>query len=353
MSRRLGSIQRAVSASLALALVVTGRAAAAQEHAAIDPAPGVGHAVVLDTFRETILGSLANTLSHDARLDLDGLKARSWDVCSKLLLVRDPNARVSEADRAYANLLAASAWNARGSRAAAPPPPAPAPARPAAPALPAAPAPPPAPAPSPAPSPPPPPAPAPRIVGDVREYLKAVLEQADGILVQTEFNNRRAVPTAEQREAELREFARKKPVGRPGGGTFLDAYNAATKQTLTDFSQLDPEDAKTVDVLIREVLNLPPDAGGPGGTGGPDNPPSKPQPDVPTEITEVVVDVLDHVFPEYEPFVPLADVAVEYLVPRLERCRPFRRLRPSREYVGGGRYAPRRGARARYIIVDE
>lgn len=196
------------------------------------------------------------------------------------------------------------------------------------------------------------------ITGKVREFLKDGLVEADVVYKKTEFNNSKftQMPSADARKAELKKFAQMKPVGRDGGGTFLDDYNTITKQKVTAYAELSDTDEKTVDAMIVEVVDGTPAQ----ETKLPVEPSKTPaKTEVVTEVVDTALHIVADFVPQFAPFEPLAEGAANYLIPVVERWRPLHRIRSRfgrREVVldsGGSDYLPAsQTSRSRYIIVN-
>ena len=196
------------------------------------------------------------------------------------------------------------------------------------------------------------------ITGKVREFLKDGLVEADVVYKKTEFNNSKftQMPSADARKAELKKFAQMKPVGRDGGGTFLDDFNTITKQKVTAYAELSDTDEKTVDAMIVEVVDGTPAQ----ETKLPVEPSKTPaKTEVVTEVVDTALHIVADFVPQFAPFEPLAEGAANYLIPVVERWRPLHRIRSRfgrREVVldsGGSDYLPAsQTSRSRYIIVN-
>ena len=322
----------------------TGSTAKAQAVTDAQAKLGLSATSLLAVSHDIISGFLQNSLAQNPSMSADELKKKGKDQLTAILahVANDPNVKLTDVDVKLIEGLAQTIFQTfKLASAVAPPLTAPAAVLPVPPVAASAPA---------------------LITGKVREFLKDGLVEADAVYKQTTFNNSKytQMPSAADRKAELQKFVQMKPVGRDGGGTFLDDFNSAAKQKVRDYTQLAPDDQKTVDAMIIEVVD--------GTSATPTKPDqaAKPQTattstklDVITEVADTALEIVADFVPQFAPFEPLAEGAVNYLIPVLDRWRPLHRLgsRFARRGVfidnGGSYYAPSSSAvGSRYLIVD-
>jgi|GEM_PF-7014152 len=298
---------------------------------------GIAPSPILVSCRETLSGYLMNVLRSGSVADAEALRERAYKQCTKLLQIRNPKATLNDANKGFADELAAEVLTQfRTSTAAGP-------VRSVAfrsPALepqqignpngvrptdgsqtagagggsqsPATPA-----------------SNLPKLpdvlqLGANRSEMKKAFTEQDAGDVKAANDQFGLKLTPQQRADQLRKWYEAAPLpGVLGRASFPNTFSDLTKQNLTNISQLGDNDKAEIGKIITEVVGTT--AVDLGGISTPTPSSNRQQTDTATQVGEGAISVLGDIFPQVTPFEGLADDAVQVLVPALERWRPLQR----------------------------